>query len=182
MAQLIDFIQLASTTHNYSPAIGAGNLSIDGDFNTYWGQAGGDYASGSGGSFGSTATPTSEHVFASPVTIKSITYKAYGVSSYGGGSQGAANLYVRVQYQLNGDTVWNDFTGTASTQSTGGGTVSYNPGTLSVVQEIANVKKVRMYVSNAGSYHNDSGQHTWDLRLYELQAFGDGPAGYAVII
>jgi hypothetical protein len=181
MAQLIDFIQLASTTHTYSGGNTAGNLSIDGDFVTYYGHSGGDYASGSGGSFGSTATPTSTHSFPTPVTIQSIIYQVYGTSSSGGGQNGTT-LYVRVQYLVSGNPTWQDFTGTAITQSTSSSTLSYNPGTLTVTQTVANVTSVRVYVSNAGSYHNDFGQHTWDLRIYEIQAYGEGPAGYAFIM
>lgn len=185
MAQLIDFIQLASTVHFYPYDVNGQN-SIDGDFNTYLGHAGGDFASGSGGVFGSSVFVSSEHTFDSPKTLKQVSYKIYGSSQSSSSTDNHCNLQVRVQYKIQGDSTWYDLTDAniPYNNSSSNTTISYNPSlvTLSHTETILNVVAVRAFVTNSGSHHNSDGNHTWDLRLYELQAFGDGPAGFGYIL
>lgn len=175
---MIDFIQLASTTHAYAGGnSGTGPESIDGDFGTYYGNSGGDFNTGSGGSFAGGATVYSTHTFSIKRTIKEIAFKIYTATDSSSSTDNAHHSQYKVQYQVEGDATWYDFAG--ATGSNG----SFNPGTVDLTGlNVQNVVAVRAYVSNGGSFHNDDGQHTWDLRIYELQAFGDQQNNMAVAI
>lgn len=189
MANIIDFIQLPSTVHTYSAMInGPGQNTIDGDFNTYSGYSGSDSASGSGGTFqgGTSAQSISQHTFPAAVTIKNVTYKVNLSASSNSGSDNHAQINFYYQYLLVSDAgIWsfsNIFSGASNVQNTSNGSVSYNPGIVNITQTVPNVVGVRIFMSNGGSHHNDNGSHSWDLRCYELKAFGDGPAGFGIII
>lgn len=183
---MVDLIQQGDTTHNYSAVnVNAGAQSIDADLNTYAGFTGSDSASGSGGSFAGGGTLISEHVFASPRTISRMDFKIYASVSSNSSTDNAARFAWAVQYQLEGSATWVDFTGGSGTGGSGSGggsnSGSLNPGLQSITQEVSNVKKVRVTVSNGGSFHNDNGSHSWDLRIYEAQAFGE-LGGFAGLI
>ena len=183
---MIDFIQQGDTTHNYTAVnVNAGAQSIDSDFGTYAGFSGSDSASGSGGSFAGGGTMISEHVFSVARTIKQVIFRPYGNVSSNSSTDNAARCDYAIQYQLEGSSTWVTFTsgsGSAGSGSSGGSNSgNMDPGTLTLNQTVQNVKKIRVTVSNGGSFHNDNGSHSWDLRIYEVQAYGD-ISGYAAII
>lgn len=179
----MDPIQLPDTTHNYSGVnVGAGANTIDGDQDTYAGFSGTDSASGSGGSFAGGGTIISEHVFATPQTIFGLIAKLYASVSSTSSTDNAHYYNYALQYQLEGSGVWTTFAGgSGSGGSSGSGSTTFGPQTISVSETVQNVKKVRVTVSNSGSFHNENGNHSWDLRIYEVTA--DAAAGgFAAII
>jgi hypothetical protein len=165
-----DPIQSSSTNHTYSSGnTGVGENTIDGDVATYYSHVGGDYATGSGGSFGSTVTVISQHDFSAARTISSVTYRAYVYSQSNSSTDNAHYAYIYVEYNVGG--VWTAFTGgtvSGGAATDGNTTIGSASASTTITQTVTDVIGIRIRVSNSGSFHNSDGNHTWDCRIYEL--------------
>lgn len=178
---MTDFIQLADTAHSYAGNVGTGANSHDSDELTYLGSSfSQSHSFQSGASFGFNTVAWSEHVFVAPRTIKQVKFKVYLTASVSGPTDRAAQVNYVVQYRVNG--VWTNFTGgTGTARRTDDGSVTIDTGLLTLTQTIENCQGVRVQVDCAGSFHNESGSNSGDVRIHEIQAYGD-LAGYAAVI
>lgn len=183
---MINFVNLPDTTHSYAAVNnGSGAQTHDDNETTHGGFSGSDSASGSGGSFAGGGTLISSHAFAGAVTVKQMKFKCYASVSSNSSTDNAARCSYALQYQIQGDSTWYNFTGGTGSAGSGSGggsnSGSFDTGLVTINEIIQNVVAVRLTVTNGGSFHNDNGSHSWDLKIQEIQAYGDA-GGYAVII
>ena len=178
---MTDFIPLADTAHSYAGNTNTGAESHDGSEATYLGSVlSQSHSFQSGASFGFNTVAWSEHIFVAPRTVKEVKFKVYLTGSVSGPSDRAAQINYAVQYRLNG--VWINFTGgTGTSRRTDDGSVTLDPGLITLAQTIQNCEGVRVQVDCGGSFHNESGSNSGDVRIYEIQAYGE-LGGFAAVI
>lgn len=171
-----DFLQMGSTTHTYSGGnVGTGPETIDGNTATYYQHSGSDTATGSGGSFGSSGTVISEHSFSTSRDVTSVSFRVYGTSTASSGSSNSAQVRYNIQYELaSAPGTWVDFAGGTGTSTGSNTTVTVGSTTVTTTLSVSvsNVKSVRAQVTSSGSYHNDTGSHSWTVSIYEFSVSG----------
>jgi hypothetical protein len=174
-----NFVRRSDTTHTYTvtyndPAVSLGTPgdSIDENDSTYWG---GSQGRGDGGC---VLDFTSEHSFVQPLTLNQIKYHLYGADGHYGNYDQWGWHRLRVEYQLEGSGSWVEIYNSGQIDgATDTGLVTYTP-----ASPIANVRKVRAHFDGAALGTGGEGGSSLTGRIYEIQALGNFPAGFAEII
>ncbi|MDD4910164.1 MAG: hypothetical protein PHR44_05745 [Candidatus Omnitrophica bacterium] len=166
-----DIVTLPATTHTYvGTNVGAGPISIDGDFDT---PQAGNY--GGGGYYETSST----HIFNKDYRISRLSFR-WGLDaySYADNSPGI-DTYAKVQY-LDGSE-WKDFTGPYTSFSDcrnddDGDVQTHQDSGRQNIDLNLNCSGVRIWIStNTGGHGNET---RWSsARIYELQAWGSVDIG-----
>ena len=165
---VIDWVQAAGTTH--TPGSSA---SYDGNWNTYYG------GSQSGGGGNLDCNYTSQHDFASPVTLSQIKFKLYSkakTDDYSSSPNVGCSAGVSIYYSA----AWHGIPGGVNCSGKPGIECTCDTGTHTENDTWINVESIKATVSSAcGADHNT---FVW-CYIYEIQAWGPPlGGGFAYIL
>lgn len=162
-----DFIQLPDTVHDYATYAGTiantGAETIDGDFATYWG--------GSCTKDGTTYLK-SLHTFGAAKHIKKFVISTHiEVHTQSGSSSDTGYSQSYIYYKQSG--AWNLLSASVKSVSCSGDCDESADWTLTLDVDLQDVTDVYAYAYGSNSHAAGGGGGSNQIKIYEIQAFGD---------